>query len=268
MSALTMPNPGRVGAVVRRYFYSTIASPVGLFETSFWPVVDLLLWGTLTTYLQRTEGDFPVPIGFLIGGLILWELVFRTKNTVAVTFLEETYWRNVVNMMASPLTSAEFLLGVVAWGLVRAVAGWILISLLAWALFSFQIIAIGPVVGLYVLVLLVFGVALALVVLGVLLRFGRGADELAWALAGVVLPFGAVFYSVETLPGWAQGVAAAMPVAHVFEGMRALLAGQTQAWGSLWAAAALDVVYLGAGLAFAGAMLRSFRRRGFVTRYM
>lgn len=40
------------------------------------------------------------------------------------------------------------------------------------------------------------------------------------------------------------------------------------AWGSLGAAAALDVVYLVAALAFAAAMLRTFRRRGFVTRYM
>jgi ABC-2 type transport system permease protein len=262
------PNGRRVWAVFRRYWYETVQSPVRIFESSFWPVVDLLLWGILTTYLQRTETEFPVPISFLLGGALLWELVFRAKNTVALTFLEESYWRNVVNLLATPVTPIEFLLGAVAWGLVRAVLGWVAISLLAWALFSFELVSFGPEIALYGLVLLVFGVALALVVLGILLRFGRGADELAWALAGIVLPFGAVFYSVETLPAWAQGVAAAMPVAHVFEGMRGLMAGQPAAWGSLGAAAALDVVYLVAALLFAGSMFRTFRRRGFVTRYM
>jgi hypothetical protein len=50
--------------------------------------------------------------------------------------------------------------------------------------------------------------------------------------------------------------------------MRAALAGAPQEWGSLWAAGALDVVYLVAGFGFARAMFATFRRRGFITRYM
>jgi hypothetical protein len=67
--------------------------------------------------------------------------------------------------------------------------------------------------------------ALALVVIGAVLRFSYAADELAWALAAIVLPFSAVFYPVAALPGWAQTAATIIPPAHLFEAMRGLLAG-------------------------------------------
>jgi ABC-2 type transport system permease protein len=82
------------------------------------------------------------------------------------------------------------------------------------------------------------------------------------------MPFAAVFYPVAALPGWAQAIATFMPPAHVFELMRAGLGGREAAWGSLWAAIALDLVYLAAAFAFARSMFAAFLRRGLITRYM
>jgi hypothetical protein len=59
-----------------------------------------------------------------------------------------------------------------------------------------------------------------------------------------------------------------VPPAHVFEAMRASLAGRSASWGSLPLAAGLDVLYLAVGFAFARAMFRQLLRRGSVTRYM
>jgi ABC-2 type transport system permease protein len=120
----------------------------------------------------------------------------------------------------------------------------------------------------YASILIVFGIALALVVIGLVLRLGFAADELTWVLAAVLMPFAAVFYPVAALPVWAQTVATLMPPAHVFELMRADLAGHGAAWGSLWGAVVLDFVYLAAAFAFARVMFTSFLRRGLITRYM
>jgi hypothetical protein len=59
-----------------------------------------------------------------------------------------------------------------------------------------------------------------------------------------------------------------VPPAHVFEAMRASLAGTEEGWGSIPFAAFLSVAYLGVGFAFARAMFRQLLRRGSVTRYM
>jgi hypothetical protein len=46
------------------------------------------------------------------------------------------------------------------------------------------------------------------------------------------------------------------------------LAARPPEWGSLWAAAGLDVLWLAGGFLFARSMFGLFRRRGYVTRYM
>jgi len=261
-------NRDRIAAVVRRHLYVTIHSPARLIELGFWPIIDLVLWGMITTFLIRAGAELPVPVSFFLGAVIMWDLVFRSKNAVALSLLEEAHSRNLISMFASPITPTEYLTGAVAWGLCKVAWTWSVMALLAWGLFHFGVIGVGARLGLLAAILIVFGIALALVVIGCVLRFGYAADELTWALAGLVVPFSAVFYPVAALPGWARAIAAVLPPAHVFEALRASLAGRPASWGSLPLAAALSVAYLGAAFAFARAMFRGLLRRGSITRYM
>ncbi len=258
----------RVGAVVRRHFYVTIHSPTRLIELGFWPVVDLVLWGMITTFLAGAGAELPIPVSFFLGAVILWDIVFRSKNAVALCLLEEVHSQNLISVLASPITPSEYLLGAVVWGLTKLAWTWTVMTLLAWALFRFGVFRIGPELVVFAAILIVYGISLALVVIGCVLRFGYAADELTWALAGLVVPFSAVFYPVSALPEWARAVAVLVPPAHVFEAMRASLAGTEAGWGSIPFAAFLSVAYLGVGFAFARAMFRQLLRRGSVTRYM
>ena len=261
-------NLRRVRAVYLRHYYATIRSFMRILDMTLWPIVDLLLWGVLTVFLRRQGVHLAVPLGFLLGGLLLWDIVFRAKNQVALTFLEEAWSRNVLAMLASPVTPAEYLAGAVLWGLTTLAIGWALIALLAWVLFAFGIATLGVSLILLAVILLVFGVALALVVMGLVLRFGQHADIMAWALAFMVLPFSAVYYPLSALPGWVQGISAMFPTSHVFEAMRAVLANHPTPWGRLTAAAGLDILYLAAGFAFAQRMFVTLRRRGYITRFV
>lgn len=261
-------NPGRIAAVVRRQLYVTIHSPTRLIELSFWPVIDLILWGMITVFLLRSGVDLPTPVAFFLGGLLLWDLVFRAKNGVALCFLEEIHSQNLISVLASPITSGEYLTGAVLFGLGKVAVTWTVMAGLAWALFSFGVLDLGMGVVLYIGVMLLFGVALALVVIGCIMRLGYAADELAWALAAIVVPFSAVFYPVSALPGWAQAIATFVPPAHAFEAMRASLADSKAVWGSLPWAFALDLGYGALAFWFARKMFGTFLRRGFVTRYM
>lgn len=261
-------NASRIAAVVRRHSYGMLNSPTRLIVFAFWPLLDLLLWGLITTFLRQAGEELPIAASFFLGAILLWDLVFRTKNSVALCLLEENYSRNVISVMASPITPGEYVGGAVVFGLAKAAVTFAVMSVLAWFLFAFGVLGFGPMLAVYAVVLVVFGIALALVVIGCVLRVGYAADELTWVLAAVLMPFAAVFYPVAALPGWAQAVAYFMPPAHVFELMRAALADREPAWGSLWVAVALDAVYLAAAFAFARAMFAAFLRRGLITRYM
>ena len=258
----------RVTAVVRRHSYGMLNSPTRLITFAFWPLLDLLLWGLITTFLRQAGTELPIAVSFFLGAILLWDLVFRTKNSIALCVLEENYSQNTIAIMASPITPGEYLGGAVTFGLAKALVTFVIMAVLAWALFAFGVLQVGPMLAVYALVLIVFGIALSLVVIGLVLRVGYAADELTWVLAAVLMPFAAVFYPIAALPGWAQSIAAFMPPAHVFELMRAGLAGQAPAWGSLWTAVVLDVAYLAAAFAFARSMFGAFQRRGLITRYM
>jgi ABC-2 type transport system permease protein len=258
----------RVLAVVRRHHYVTIHSPTRMIELGFWPIVDLLLWGLITKFLLSSGAELPIPVTFFLGAILLWDLVFRSKNSVALCLLEENHSRNVISVMASPVTPGEYLAGALLFGLGKVGVTWTVMALLAWTLFAFGVLEFGATVIIYAVVLILFGIALALVVIGCVLRLGYAADELTWALAAIVVPFSAVFYPVAALPDWAQTVATMVPPAHVFEFMRAALADRNPLWGSLWLAFALDIAYLAGALAFARSMFSTMLRRGFITRYM
>jgi ABC-2 type transport system permease protein len=261
-------NRNRIDAVVRRHLYVTIHSPTRMIEIGFWPVIDLVLWGMITTFLAGSATELPIPVSFFLGAVILWDLVFRAKNAIALCLLEEVHSQNLISMFASPITATEYLTGAVVWGLTKVAWTWSVMSILAWTLFHFGVFQIGPGLGIFAAVLIVYGISLALVVIGCVLRFGYAADELTWALAGLVVPFSAVFYPVSALPGWARAIATVAPPAHVFEALRASLAGRADAWGSIPFALALAVVYVVAGFAFARAMFRQLLLRGSITRYM
>jgi ABC-2 type transport system permease protein len=85
---------------------------------------------------------------------------------------------------------------------------------------------------------------------------------MAWIAIFAVQPISGVYYPVETLPGWLQTVAHGLPSSHVFEGMRAVLIDGHVRADLLANALALNVVYLGAGIAVFLAYFRSARVRG------
>jgi ABC-2 type transport system permease protein len=261
-------NRRRILALVRRHLYVTSRSFPRLMDWLFWPAIDLLLWGFLTSYFRHTGAEVPTGVGFLLGGFLLWDILFRSENGIALAYMEETWSRSVVNLLASPVTPGEYVTGAMLWGLARVAVGWTIITTLAGLLFSFSVRSYGLAVAPFAAALLLFGVALSMVVLGLVLRFGNGASILAWAITGFIMPLSAVFYPVSVLPGWARAITTVFPSAQVFESMRTVLAGEGMPWGRLGWAFALDAIYLGVALWFVRRMFAALRQRGYVTRFM
>ena len=68
--------------------------------------------------------------------------------------------------------------------------------------------------------LLVVGWAISLFVIGLVLRFGTGAEALAWGVMFVLLPLSGVFYPTDALPTVLQPLALALPTTHAFTALR------------------------------------------------
>jgi ABC-2 type transport system permease protein len=102
------------------------------------------------------------------------------------------------------------------------------------------------------------------VVSGLALRYGQSAEEMAWALLFAMAPIAAVYYPVDILPQWLQGVAFALPLAHVFEGMRGIIIDGQIMYDHLWISLALNVLYIGIGVAAFLFFYEQARDRGMI----
>lgn len=260
-------NLRRASVIFKRNLHEMRHTPAEVFDLLYWPFFDLLAWGMLASFIAKGDVDLPVPIAFLLGAALLWNVVWRMQNGMTIAFLVETWTNNVIGLMASPMTPTEFIAGSMMWTLACLGVQTVIMTLLAWIVFDFGLFSLGIALVPFMVALMLFAVAMAFFVLGVILRVGHGANAMAWGLAGIVQPLSAVYYPVGVLPGWAQAIAHALPASHIFEAMRAVLAGRPTPWEQLWIAFGLDAFYVGAAAWFCARMFATLRRRGYVTRY-
>jgi ABC-2 type transport system permease protein len=181
--------------------------------------------------------------------------------------MEETWSRNLLSLMVTPLKELELVAGIAIFGLAKLVMGVGVVALAAFTLYAFDITGLGLGLLPVIAILLVGGWAIALFVIGLMLRFGNGAEALAWGIMFVVMPLGGVFYPVEALPAAVQPVSRLLPTTHAFAAGRQLVGGGPVPWDELGLATAGTLAAVAAALAFVAWMLRLFRRRGYVTRY-
>jgi ABC-2 type transport system permease protein len=260
----------RMWAVARRHAYVLYRSPHRLFDVTVWPIVDTVLFGSLGVFFALRGGPDSAAqagVAYLLSGIVLWHVVYQAQIAVSTGFMEEAWSRNLLSLMVTPLKELELVAGIALFGLVKLVMGVGVVALAAFGLYAFDVTALGLGLVPVMAVLLMAGWAIALLVVGLMLRFGNGAEALAWGIMFVVMPLGGVFYPVEALPGFMRPISALLPTTHAFAAGRQLIDGGPMPWDELALAAAGTLVATAAALAFVGWMLHLFRRRGYITRY-
>ena len=252
----------RIAAMVLRYAYLIRGSWTRVLGLVYWPFVQMLMWGFLQLHLAENSSLFAQAAGMLIGAVLLWDVLFRGKIGFAVCFLEEMWSRNMAQLLLSPLRANEFVAALSLMSIIRLFVGLVPVTILAYVFFGFNLLGLGLALAAFFANLILTSWALALFSCGVVLRYGLGAEELAWSLAFVLLPLCCVYYPVATLPEFLQPFALALPPTHVFEGMRALVLDGVYRADIMWQALGLNAIFLGIGFASFRFFLRSTRVNG------
>lgn len=255
-------SPARIYAMVLRYIYLLRRSWPRVLELAYWPTMQMILWGFITQFMQTSSTWLAQASGVLLAGVLLWDVMFRGQLGVSTVFFEEMYSRNLGHLFVSPLRPYELVCALLVISLIRTLIGVGGAALLAIPLYHYSIFSMGlPLVAFFVN-LLIMGWAIGLLVSGLVLRYGLGAENLAWVAIFAVAPVSGIYYPVSVLPDWLRFIADLLPASHVFEGMRALLFGHVFRTDLFVHAVALNVVYLGLGIAVFLGVFRAARRRG------
>ena len=237
-------NIGRINALMTRHLYLYKRSFPRLLEIFYWPFLDLVVWGFITMYLAQQGNALHGAVTFFLGALILWDMLFRAQQGITLSFLEEIWARNLMNLFASPLTAGEFLAATMAMSVFKVTAVSLIMVASAFVFYSYNLFLIGASLIPFVLNLLVAGWIIGVLTTSIIMRFGQQAEVLAWGMVFLFQPISCVFYPLDVLPQWLQAIAWANPAAHVFEGMRAVLLNEALPITHLIWATALNAVYL------------------------
>lgn len=245
-----------------RYYYVLRSSWLRILELIYWPAMQMLVWGFLYTYLYDSKSAMASTAGMLLGAVLLWDVLMRGQLGFTFTFLEEIWSRNLANLMMSPLKPAELAASLMLMSLIRLLIGSIPVTILTWLLFGFNIYALGFGLFAFFINLVLTSWAIGLVVSGLVIRQGLGAESLAFSITIVLMPLCCVYYPVSALPAWLHPVAWSLSPTYVFQGMRAMLLDGVFRTDLMVECLALNAVYLGLAFATFILLLGSARHRG------
>ncbi|MBL4851326.1 MAG: ABC transporter permease [Gammaproteobacteria bacterium] len=256
----------RIYAMCLRYLYLLRSSWPRIVELAYWPTVQMILWGLISQFFAENSTWLAQAAGILIGAVLLWDVVFRGQLGVSLVFFEELHARNLAHLFVSPLRPIELIASLLLISFVRTVIGVGVAALLAIVMYHYSIFDLGLPLLAFFTNLLVMGWAMGLIVAALVLRFGVGAESLAWVVVFAVAPLSGIFYPIEILPQWAQTLAWWLPASHVFEGLRAVMLENQFPLNLFYTASLLNLVYLLVSIAVFLHVFSVARRDGLLMR--
>jgi ABC-2 type transport system permease protein len=271
VAAEARPTPSfswlRVRTVLRRLRYVVARTPDRWFLIFVFPFIDVILFGSIGAYAAEQSSASGAAAPYLLAGIMLNHFLFQTEVSVATGFMEETWSRNVLNMMTTPLREVEYLVALTLFALSKLALAMATVSLAALIFYQFGLVELGWGVLPLGFTLILSGLAMGLWMIGLLLRYGQSAEIFTWATSFLVLALSGVFNPIRAIPGALQPVSRLLPTTYAFEAMRTLLDGGAMPWGDLARAGFGGLALLVVSAVFLTRMMRTFRKRGYVTRY-
>jgi len=236
--------PRRLGAIALRQFYLFRGSFARVIPLFAWVTIDMILWGFMTKYLNVLSGGRYRFVPALLGAVLFWDFMSRVLQGVTTAFFEDVWARNFLNVFASPITTAEYIGGLLVCSMGTSAVGLVVMVVVAGLAFGLSFAVYGTMLVPFLLVLFLFGLSLGILGSAIVLRLGPASEWFVWPIPALLAPFAAVYYPLSTLPAWMRAISRLIPASYVFEGMRTIVSGRSFDITLFAAALGLAIAYI------------------------
>lgn len=231
----------RIRAVLLQEWYLTLHSVEVIIDTIVYPLMNVAVFGFLSLYLagvgNRMSGEF------VLAGMLLWQTLSIIQYTICLGPLWNIWSRNLSNMYVTPLNTAEFVVGHLVSGILKALFIFFSSSLISLYLFDFNIYTLGILNLVLIFInLIIFGASLGLIIVSFIYRFGIRIQAIAWGIIPIFQPLAAVFYPASILPTPFKEISLLLPPTYLFEAVRYSLVYNQIHWYYLLIAFVGDIV--------------------------
>jgi len=208
----------------------------------FWyPIIQALVFGSLAVFFARTAGH--ASINQVVLGILLWYGMEAGSYSIAIGTLWEIWAHSFSSLFVSPLTIEEFVAGHMIFGIFKQCLTVCCLSIIAFFAFHFSVLSLGWSLPIHFFLVMMFGWAVGMFVLGIILRLGTTIQSLAWGFIYIIQPIVGVFYPVSILPRFLQHIAYGLPPTYVFASARQAVSQGVPRWDYLGIALLLNIVY-------------------------
>ena len=212
--------------VILRHYYLISGSFSRFLPLFIWVALDIVTWGFLSRYLNTMAPGQANFAPLFIGAILLWDFLIRVMQGVTISFFEDVWARNLLNVFATPLRTSEYLLGLVITSVLTSLVGLTAMLLVSVFIFGQTFAAYGLMLVPFLMILFLTGIGLGILCTAMVLRLGPASEWFVWPIPAMISPFAGVFYPISTLPNWMQWISKILPPSYVFESMRGILAGK------------------------------------------
>lgn len=158
-------------------------------------------------------------IHFVIPGLVMLAVVTNSFSNVATTFFMSKFFvRSIDEILVSPTPPWVIIAGFIGGGVIRGVVVGLAVLLVS-LFFALPHLA-HPFIILFFLFLSSLVFSLAGLVNGIYAKNFDGISIIPTFVLTPLVYLGGVFYSIQSLPGWAQGLSSLNPIFYLINGFR------------------------------------------------
>jgi ABC-2 type transport system permease protein len=229
----------------------------------YWPLLDILVWGFLGAWISRASiAQFQHYETAALLGILLWQVVGRGCNVMVVTFCEELWQQNIVNLFSLPLRITEWMLGAILFAAVMIVCTACVSITAIYLLYDVSLFHIITTFLICMLPLFFCAIWLGFTCLQIVVTFGKRGVELGFVLGWFFLPFSGAYYPIDVLPSWAQAFSKIIPMSYIFTGMREYVMKQKDPTMYLIKGTVLSIIYAMFALLFFVYCFNRAKRKG------
>lgn len=252
----------RILGVFFRYLYVMRKGLHHLSDLFYWPLVDILLWGLTSLWIQSQDFHIQNLPLIMMTGLVFWQICWRGSVDISVSLLQEFWQRNLVNLFSTPLKFCEFVMGLLLLSLVKLITSIAFGAVVVYLLYALNVFSIGWAFLPFAASLIIFGWTIGFLASSAIIYWGHSIEMFAWMIGGLFAPFSAVFYPIALLPAWTQKISWCLPTTYIFEGMRSILRTGIFPTRFFWTSILLNALFLSASILLFRYMFQKSRKKG------
>lgn len=188
-----------------------------------YPVVGILSIGIFAIFLLLQGSTSLNPLFFVAAGALMWDFYGLMQRAIVYNVTFDVWDGCLRHQYISKSKFGSIFAGNFGFGLLTGTVAILIVIAVTYFAFNFNVFNAGIHLATSLFSIAIFGTAVGLIIVSLMLRVSFAYMALAWMITGVIMVFSGVYYPVDILPEPFKSFGNAIPATHSISALRGAL---------------------------------------------